>query len=219
MSSVERQPNRSGGKLREAAYIFIATVIVFALIITTLSIIPSNRGGASSKITNEQFIDYSISGTLNNITVGGEVRYYFVERDDRAGSFIVTLSERAPGDEIAPFSFNPLLVSRYFNYDGTNLTCIGDLLIYKLPQYGGSNGSGLSYGTFGTLVDHQSVQTSLYNGESEHYLNEYDGTTLEQWVPDGTGLPVKLRYTDASGTDLTLSGWDSNMNWVLDLDR
>lgn len=220
VSRMERQPNRSGGKLREAAYIFIATVIVLALIITALSIIPSNKGVPGSEITSGQYIDYAISGRLVNVTVGGEIRYYFIEREDKGpGSFIVTLTERAPVGDLAPFSSDPLLTSRFFGYDGTNLTCIGDLLIYRLPQYGDSNGSGLSYGAFGTFVDRQVVQTRLYSGECEHYINEDNGTTLEQWVAVGTGFPVKLRYMDSGGTDLTLSGGDSNIDWVKNLDR
>ena len=220
MSKMERPSDRSGKRIREAAYVFIATVIVLSLIITALSIVPSSNGETYFEIASDQFIDYSISGKLDNVTVGGDVRVYFMERDDRGPrSFIVTLTERAPGDEIAPFSFDPLLVSRYFEYDGLNLTCIGDLLIYRLPQYSGSNGSGLSYGTFGESSDHQIVQTSYSNGETIHYINGNNDTVLEQWVPVGTGLPVKLKYSDAGGTDLTFLIWDSNIDWIDNLSR
>ncbi|GEM_PF-3571642 len=220
VSSIERQPNRSGGKLREAAYIFIITVIVLTLIIAALGIIPSNKGVTGYEITSGQYIDYSVSGSLDDATVDGVIHYYFIEMDDgEPGSFIVTMAERAPLGVFAPFSSDPLLTSRFLDYDGTNLTCIGDLLIDKLPQYGGSNGSGLSHGAFGTFVDRQVVQTKLFSGECEHYISENNGTTLEQWVAVGTGFPVKLRYADAGGTDLTLSVEDSNIDWVKDLNR
>lgn len=225
MGSGESSKGRSRGRTTEAFAIFIVTIVVLAIITVALSSKSAEPGERSHALSNGGYIEYSFHGIVNNVSVGGELIYHFTERIDRGTDyFITTLTPSAPSDQMPPFDSKPLIFSEYFHYDGENLFNIGGLLVNGLNQYNGGNASDPGFDWFGQFINYQNVnqnnfQIAYSNGEAAHYRISQDGTTLEQWVANGTGLPIVLTYTDGIGTDLTLEILKSNIQWIPDLPR
>jgi hypothetical protein len=164
------------------------------------------------------FVEYRIEGKLNNVSMGAEFIFYFTENYGRGqNQYIVTISPSSGMQQAIPFVDRPMLESQYFHYDGKNLFAIGELLASASSHYDGANISDLPQGSFGTFVDYQNFQRPdmpYTNGESVHYTVSDNGATLEQWVVNGTGLPIKVTYSDTHGTLLSLSLTYTNVEWI-----
>ncbi|HEY3420931.1 MAG TPA: hypothetical protein VGK23_10295 [Methanomassiliicoccales archaeon] len=209
----------------EALAIFVVTVVVFVVIITVLDPKSDGSNQRSFPLSNGDYIEFSIHGTVHNVSVGGEFIYYFTERNDRGPDYyVLTLAPRAPTDQTSPFGSEPFLASEYFYYNGLNLTGIGGLLVHGFSHYNGANTSDLWADGFGDFINYENVnrydiQGVYSNGIAAHYSNSSEGTTMEQWIANGTGLPVMLNYSDVYGNNLSLTISYSNIQWISNLPR
>ncbi len=214
------------GSYREAAVVFATTAVIMVVIIAALQLYAAESGKGPFPLKTGDWIEYDIEGKVANESVGGEFIYYFMERVDRGPAYyITTVVPRAPTDQSSPFYSKPMLGSQTFAYDGSNLYAIGDLLSLSMSDYDGANNTQMPTGWFGEFVDHQKVSRHngavmpYTNGEAAHYISTHAGIKLEQWVANGTGLPIKLRYADEYGTDITLTIAYTSIGWIEKLPR
>ena len=203
------------GSVPEAMAVFIVVLVATFLILSSYQAYVAEMSKEPYPLTTGDYMEYSFQGTLANLTVGGDFIFYFTERSDRAEEyFVVTICPRAPSDQMRPFDGKPLIMSEYFTYDKRNLTAIGGVILDALATYVGMNVSDRPDSGFGTFIAFENPDVGFYLGWAAHYSIDYHGASVDQWITNGTGVPLRIDYSDDHGSNLQITFMQASEEWA-----